>query len=550
MDKNEKTVARLIVKCLEQEGVEYVFGIPGEENIYLIDALRESSIRVIITRHEQGASCMADIYGHLTGKAGVCFATLGPGALNLPLGVANALLDRHPLVAIPAQASLSRLHKESHQVIDLVQSFKPLCKWVGQLYNPKSATELVRKAFKVAQSDPPGPTALIIPEDIEKAEFDDTPLQINVPTEEAPSPRQLQRAADLINKAENPVILAGGGVYRACAHEELQEMAHKLNIPVATTFLGKGAMPALDPLCMGSLGFMVNDYSNVGFDMADLVITVGYDLVEYSPAKWNRNRDKTIIHINHEVAEVDGAYNVSVGIEGNISQTLQELAGMVKTRVGKLDESWFRFKKAWLDELEKGSIDDRCPLNPRRVVSDIRKVMAEDDIVICDTGALKMWMSRLYACHIPGSFIISNGLSPMGFALPGALGAKLARPKSKVLSVMGDGSFLMNSQEIETAMRENIPFVILIWVDDAYGLIEWKQNLEFGRSSYIKFTNPDFVKYAESFGAKGYNITSADELAPTLEKALNDDTVSIIACPVDYSDNSKLTDMLKVWTNT
>lgn len=547
MDKNDRTVARLLVKCLEREGVEYIFGIPGEENIYLLDALRDSSIRVIITRHEQGAACMADIYGHLAAKVGVCFATLGPGALNLPLGIANALLDRHPLVAIPAQAGLNRIHKESHQVLDLVEIFRPLCKWTAQLSDPHSTTEMVRKAFKVAQSAPQGPTTLIIPEDIEKAEIEAEPMPLNIPTEEAPNENQLRRAAKLIEDAKSPIILAGGGVFRAQGQDALTKLAHGLNIPVATTFLGKGAIAYSHPMCMGTLGFMVDDYSNFCINESDLIITVGYDLVEYSPAKWNPKADKKIIHINEQVAEVDSCYSLDVGIQGDISLTLNALLGICNRREIDPAHSFFKVKNAWNEELERGGADESFPFNPRRIVSDISKVMGDDDIVICDTGALKMWMSRLYPCQKPGSLIISNGLAPMGFALPGALGAKLARPKSKVLSVMGDGSFLMNSQEIETALREKIPFVILIWQDDAYGLIEWKQNLEFGRSSFIKFNNPDFVEYARSFGAQGYRIKSAQELLPTLRTALESETVSVISCEVDYSENNRLTDELQSW---
>ncbi len=540
-----RAVANLIVQCLENEGVQYVFGIPGEENIHFIDAFNASSIRFILVRHEQAASFMADIYGRLTGKAGVCVATLGPGAINLLLGTADAQLDSTPLVAITAQGGLNRLYKESHQVIDLVALFKPVTKWSEMTLTPASVPEMVRKAFKVAQTERPGAVHLTVPEDIEAMPVPPElkPLPVNVVYDDAPSPSQIARAASLLATAKHPIILAGHGAARQHAQEALLRFSEKLGIPVATTFHGKGVFPDSHPHALGAMGFMRHDYVNFGFDQADVIIAVGYDLQEFPPARMNPDADKAIIHIQGYPAEVDAHYNIAVGIESNIPAALDALAAAVPHQ-GTLLPDAVKIRELLRQELDDGRADSSFPVKPQRLVADIRAALQADDIVLADTGAIKMWMARLYPTYMPNTCLTSNGLATMAFSLPGAIAAKLACPDRKVLAVMGDGSFLMNSQEIETALRERIPFVALIWVDENYGLIRWKMELELGRSSHIAFSNPDFVKYAESFGAKGYLIKAADDLLPTLRAALTDNTVSIIACPVDYAENIKLTDQL------
>jgi len=540
-------VAKLIVKCLEKEGVEYVFGIPGEENIHIVDAILDSSIRFILVRHEQGASFMADIYGLLTGKAGVCLATLGPGAINLTLGVADAQLDSHPLVALVAQVGLNRIFKESHQAIDLVNLFRPITKWCDMVMVPESTPEMVRKAFKQAQSERPGATILVVPEDVAPLQVSETPLAINKPIDDAPSDLKVTQAVEILNFARNPIVLAGAGASRDNASDALIRFAERLKITVANTFMAKGVFPENHPYSLQTLGFMVHDYTNFGFDQADVVVAVGYDLIEYPPVRWNPNLDKKIIHIHRTVAEVDSSYSLAAGIEGNIAASLDAISEKATPKSDtQVMEALVR--NLHREEIERGKNDDSFPLKPQRIVSDIREAMGESDIVLCDTGALKMWMARLYPCYKPNTCLMSNGLATMAFSLPGAIAAKLAHPEHKILATMGDGSFLMNSQEIETAIRERIHFVVLIWVDECYGLIKWKQELELGRPAYIKFTNPDFVKHAESYDAKGYKIDSAKELLPILKKALTDETVSIIACPVDYSENIKLTDKLGMLT--
>jgi len=539
------TAATLLVRCLENEGVSFVFGIPGEENIRLIQALAESEIRYVLTRHEQAASFMAEMYGRVTGRAGVVSATLGPGAINLQLGVADATTNSTPLVALSAQVGHDRNYKESHQFIDLVNLFAPITQWSASVPSAAAIPEMVRKAFKIAETERPGAVYLAIPEDINAGQADPAlePLPRNVPRPEAPAPGQIERAANLLRNSRHPIVLAGHGAARNHATAALVEFAHKLKIPVATTFHGKGAIPDDDPYAIGTIGFMRRDYVNFGFDLTDLIICVGYELQEFDPARVNPDGRKRIIYVHRFPAEVDVHFSIDVGIEGDISASLRALAEAVQPSGGMADP--IASAPALLaDELEHGRQDNRFPLTPARIVADTRTALGRDDVVLVDTGALKMWMARLYPTYAPNTCLISNGLSTMGFALPGALAVSLALPDRKVLAAVGDGGFLMNLQEIETAVRERIPLTVLIWEDEAYGLIKWKMDLELGRHCDIAFTNPDFVQLAHSFGASGYRIESAEQLLPTLREALAEDGVSIIACPVDYSENLRLTERL------
>ncbi len=542
---NSLNAAHLLVRCLENEGVRYVFGIPGEENIHFVDALSRSTIRFILVRHEQGAAFMADIYGRLTGRAGVCIATLGPGANNRLLGVADAHADSAPLVAISAQVALSRIYKESHQSVDLVAMFRPVTKWADIVLRPEAIPEMVRKAFKLAQTERPGAIYLAVPEDVEQQPIarDAAPLAINVVYDMAPSASQIRRAAEVLKSAKSPVVLAGHGAARNDASEVLVRFSERLSIPVATTFMGKGVFPDDHPNALGALGFMRHDYANFGFDRADVIACVGYDLQEYAPERINPHARKKIIHIHRYPAEVDAHYHIAVGIEGNIPQSLDALASAVKKSSGPA-AAGAKIRTLLRKELDRGANDDSFPVKPQRLVADIRRAMGRNDIVLVDTGAVKMWMARLYPTYAANTCLISNGLAAMGFALPGAIAAKLAHPERKVLAVTGDGGFLMNSQELETAVREKTSFVVLVWGDGAYGLIKWKMELELGRDSNCDFANPDFVAYAESLGMKGVRVTTAAELLPTLGRALADDCVSIVACPVDYSENLALTKML------
>ena len=536
-----RTTAELIVQCLENEGVTHVFGIPGEENIRFTEAVSRSSIEYVLTRHEQGASFMAEVYGRLTGRAGVCSATLGPGAINLLLGVADATTNSTPLVAISAQVGMGRSYKESHQSVDLVSMFEPATKWSALIATPSAVPEMVRKAFKLAQTERPGAVYLAVPEDVEAAAGPQgsSPLPVNVPRPEDPSTAQLERAAEILSAARNPILLAGHGAARGEAADAVRRFAESLEIPVATTFHGKGVIPDDHRLALGAVGFMRHDYVNFGFDRADVIVAAGYELQEFDPVRINPSGDTKIIHIHRFPAEVDAHYDVAVGLQADIGRSLDALADRV-TRDHPSSPGPERIRELLFGELDGGRADDRFPLAPARIVADTRAAMKSDDIVLVDTGALKMWMARLYPTYEPNTCLISNGLSTMAWTVPGAIAAKIARPAAKVLVATGDGAFLMNSQEIETALRVGTPMVILIWDDNAYGLISWKMDLEIGHNVETHFGNPDFVAYAESFGAKGYRITAAADLLPTLRTALADDTVSVIDCPVDYSANSAL----------
>ncbi|MAZ39064.1 MAG: acetolactate synthase [Legionellales bacterium] len=531
--------AELFVKCLENENVETMFGIPGEENIDVMDALLDSKINFITTRHEQGAAFMADMHGRLTGQAGVCLATLGPGATNLVTGVADANLDRAPLVAIAGQAGTNRLHKESHQVLNLVELFKPITKYSTQVLIPKNIPEIVRKAFKVSQTEKPGACFIDLPENIAQMDVEnELPLKVQSATPPYPPKHKLEQAIDIIRQAKFPVIMAGNGVVRAKAHDELIALAERLKIPVANTFMAKGVIPFSNPYSLGTVGLQAHDYVSCGFDKADVIICIGFDMIEYHPYLWHKNKDKKIIHIDESPAEVDEYYILACGVIGDIKQSLTALVEQVDVRENYQADN---LRKVIVEQAEKYANDTGFPVKPQKIVWDLRQVLNDEDIVISDVGAHKMWMARLYQANLPNTCIISNGFASMGIGVPGAIGAKLVHPQRTVVAVTGDAGFLMNSQEIETAMRVGTPIIIMIWRDNEYGLIRWKQETHFGRASHIDFTNPDFVQYAHSFGAKGYRINSADELVPTLKQAIKDNTVVIIDCPVDYTENMKLT---------
>ncbi len=534
--------AELFVRCLENEGVEFIFGIPGEENLDVMDALLASSIRFITTRHEQGAAFMADVYGRLTGKPGVCLATLGPGATNLVTGVADANMDRAPLVAIAGQGATTRLHKESHQILDLVNLFEPISKYATQIREPEIIPEVVRKAFKLAQSEKPGCSFIDYPENIADADMQPLqPLKVQSAEPPVPPPEKIEQAAAVISGARHPIIMAGNGVLRAQASKELVAFAEHLKIPVASTFMAKGAIPFSHPLSLGAVGLAATDYVSCGFDRADVIICVGYDIVEYHPHLWHKQRDRKIVHIDREPAEVDAHYVLEVGVVGNIAAGLQRIAELARPQT----DNWaVSLRQTIVKETQEYGDSRDFPLKPQKIMQDLRKVLAPEDIVISDVGAHKMWMARAYQAERPNTCIISNGFAAMGIGVPGAIAAKLAHPERTALTVTGDAGFMMNSQEIETALRLGLAMVILIWNDSQYGLIKWHQERRFGRTSHIAFTNPDFVAYAQSFGAKGYRVESAADLIPTLRQAIADDRVVVIDCPVDYSENMKLTEKL------
>lgn len=532
----------LFVRCLENEGVEYIFGIPGEENLDVMDSMIGSSIQFITTRHEQGAAFMADVYGRLTGKAGVCLATLGPGATNLVTGFADANMDRAPIIGIAGQGATTRMHKESHQVLDLVNLFAPISKYSIQIREPEIVSEIVRKAFKAAEAEKPGGSFIDFPENVAAMEVEgNAPLMVQSARPPVPPAEKISQAAALISNASYPLVMAGNGVVRANASDALIDFAEKLNIPVATTFMAKGSIPFSHELSLGTVGLQSHDYVACGFDRADVVICIGYDMIEYHPHLWNQEKTSKIIHIDMSAAEVDEHYILECGVVGDIGSALTAIAAEARPQSESKAQV---LRETIVQELNAHEHDDAFPLVPQRIILDLRKALQPDDIVVSDVGAHKMWMARMYQAERPNTCIISNGFASMGIGLPGAIAAKLAYPDRTALTVTGDAGFLMNSQEIETALRIGVAIVILVWNDSKYGLIKWHQDRRFGRETQIEFDNPDFVMYAESFGAKGYRVESASDLLPTIQKAIADDTVVLIDCPVDYSENMKLTEKL------
>lgn len=538
----------LFLKCLEAEGVERIFGVPGEENADLMISLMDSPIEFVLCRHEQAAAFMADAYGRLTGKAGVCLATLGPGATNLVTGLADANMDRAPVVAIIGQGSTKRLHKESHQNMDSVAMMRPISKWAQTIVDAKNITEVVRKAFKIAETEKPGVTVIELPEDVAKEQIDDAPMPPRKVRRPAADHKAVAQAVDLIAQAKRPIILAGNGAIRKRAARQLQRFAHKLGIGVVNTFMGKGAMPMDDSHCLFTMGLGSGDYNNLAFDDADLVISCGYDLVEYAPAAWNRtDKDKKkIIHIDFWPAEVDRDYPPTVEIVGDLADALWQLNEEVNTRFeGKLPlfDIAMRadLRKTMENDFAAEKDDTGFPVKPQKILWDVRQVMGPDDILLSDVGAHKMWIARYYQCLTENTCLISNGFCTMGFAMPGSIGAKIAYPDRKVLSISGDAGFMMNVQDLETAVRLKLNIVAMIWIDGEYGLIKWKQQTGFnGTHSDLKFNNPDFAKLAESFGMWGREISAVDEIVPALEEAFRQDGPALIAVPVDYAENMKL----------
>ncbi len=528
-------VAELVVKALENEQVTTVFGIPGEENIELMEALGSSSIRFVLTRHEQGAAFMADVYGRLARQAGVCLSTLGPGATNLVTGVADAYLDRAPMVAITAQEELSLIHRESHQFIDVLKLFSPITKWNARIESPRVTGEAVRKGFKIAQTEKPGPTHLELPSDIAEAETADRPIPWERARRPSPDRPSLDRAAELIRRSGAPIILAGNGVIRGVAATELTRFAEKLRIPVALTLMCKGGIPWDSPMNLFAIARPELDYRALGFDQADLVVCVGYDLVEYDPKHWNPRADQRIIHVDFTPAEVSSHYVPSVEIVADIRESLQLLRERIP--VPKDDRRVSTLRQPILRALEEGRDLLAGRSDPRRILHELRAVLAPEDIVISDVGAHKLWVGRFFPAFRPNTVVISNGLASMGIALPGGLAAAILYPDRHVVTVSGDGGFLMNVQELETARREGCPTTNIVFRDDGLGSIRFKQLEKAGRTFGTEFGNPDLVRLAESFGARGFRASNPREFAGVLREAIGAKTPSVVDVPIDYTES-------------
>lgn len=538
----------LFVRCLEAEGIEYIFGVPGEENADFMMSLENSdSIRFILTRHEQGAAFMAEVYGRLTGTPAACLGTLGPGATNLITGVANANMDRAPMLVLTGQGASTRLHKESHQVMDVVAMFEPVTKWARTIRHPDNIPEIVRKAIRVARSEKPGACLIELPEDVAKLDSDTDPMLPYRFRRPVPDDSIVDEAFERIRLAKQPIILAGNGCIRRRASKQLRIFCEKTGIGVISTFMAKGCVDMDADYCLYTVGLQAKDIVSCALDAADLVITLGYDMVEYHPRLWNPDRSKKIIHMDFLPAEIDEHYHPSTEIVGDLAHALW----MLNERLDMSGGIVFDFKQqnasrqAMAAELSMHRDDDTqgC-IRPQKVLWDVRQVMGAKDILLSDVGAHKMWIARHYQCHEPNTCLIPNGFCSMGFALPGAIGASLVYPERRILSICGDAGFLMNVQEMETARRLDSNIVVMIWEDHAYGLIAWKQQNEFGRHTDLNFGNPDWMQLASAFGWSGHYIENSRDLPSTLEMAFAESGPSLLVVAIDYRENMKLTERL------
>lgn len=540
--------AELFVQCLENEGVTRVFGVPGEENAALMMALDASaSIEFILTRHEQGAAFMAEVHGRLTGEPGVCLGTLGPGAANLVTGVADANMDRAPLIAITGQAGTERWHKESHQAMDVVGMFKPITKWASTILTPHNVPEVVHKAFKLAVAEKPGACHIELPEDVAGAPADDLdPIQKSRPTRPVPDRDVIFDALQAIRSAKSPVILAGNGVIRQGASVELTKFAETTGIGVINTFMAKGAISQDSMNSLYTIGLAAKDLVFRAIHESDLVITVGYDMVEYPPNMWNADRDKKIIHLDFVPAEVDENYRVEVEVVGDLPHALLMLNDGVHDNPFRIDESrQHAVRHQMMEDFAAHEDDDtKGPMRPQKVLADVRKALGPSDVLLSDVGAHKMWVARQYQCYEPNTCLIPNGFASMGFALPGLISAAMVDPNRKVMAVAGDGGFLMNVQEMETARRLNSDITVMVWEDGGYGLIEWKQDNTYGSHTDLSFGNPKWGMLAESFGWSFDYVDESTKLLASIESALDTPGPSLIVVPIDYRENAILTKRL------
>ena len=550
----------LFIRCLEAEGVEYIFGIPGEETSDLIMSLLDSKIKFVLVRHEQAAAFMADMYGRLTQKVGVCLSTLGPGATNLTTGVANANMDRSPILVITGQTDTDFLHKESHQNMDAVAMFKPMTKWRWSIRNADSIPEIVRRAFKIALEEKAGAVHLELPQDIAKMGSDIKPIKTQQVLRSRPNEELIEKAANLILESKTPILLVGNGCIRGRPSLYVRKFVEKTGICSMNTFMAKGVISDKSDRHLHTIGIREADHASIAMREADLVIAIGYDLVEYSPKHWNGSLDKKIIHIDFTPAESDTYYPPTIEIAADIEYTMFAILEEIE-RIRKQDETeeekqrqyriphpdppelFKTIKREIVWRLERYKNDFSYPIKPEKLVLDVRDALDESDIVISDVGVHKLWIAKIYNTYTPNTCIVPNGFCSMGFALPAAIAAQLVDPSHKIVAMCGDGGFLMNVQEIETAVRLRLPIIVIVWCDYDYGMISLKQIYEFGRSAFTKFNNPNFVKLAESFGAIGYNVRSTEEFSKVLVKAkMSKSSPVIISIDVDYSRNRLLLD--------
>lgn len=536
----QETVAQLFVECLEEEGVEYVFGLPGEETLDINGALDASAqIQFVPVRHEQAAAFMADAFGRLTGRAGVCLATLGPGATNLATGIADATLDHAPMVALTGQIGLQGMHKQTHQYIDVVEMYRPMTKWNACLYDGRITAELVRKAFAVAEAEKPGATHLELPADVMATPSTGRPLRRTTCAVVGPDGELVRQAADVIRSAREPIVLAGNGVARQRAAVALREFCRQTGIPAITTFMGKGAVHASGDRFLFTAGLRALDYTDGAMGRADLVICVGYDVVEWAPSSWNPQGDIQIVCIDTVAADVDASFIPSIELVGDLNHTLRDLAAELERGLFSVSGPE-AYQRAHASALRPGT-DNGSPVKPQRVLRELRSVLAPSDVLVSDVGVHKLWIARLWEAVEPNTVLMSNGFAAMGFGIPAAIAAALvAGGAHRVAAILGDAGFMMAVAELETAKRLDLPIVFIVWNDGALGLIEMHQLRRFGRVCGTRFDTPDLVGLARSFGIGGVRVESGSQLPEALRLAFGAGKPFVVDVCIDYSENDKL----------
>ena len=530
----------LFVKALEAEGVEYIFGIPGEENLDFLDSLRNSKIKLILTRHEQAAGFMAATYGRLTGRAGVCLSTLGPGATNFVTAAAYGQLGALPMLMITGQKPIKSSKQGKFQIVDVVEMMKPLTKYTQQIVGGDNIPSRVHEAFRLAEEERPGATHLELPEDIARDETDADLLPKRHVRRPIAEQKSIHQAVEALQKAKHPLLLIGAGANRKQTARMLRDFVDEFQIPFFSTQMGKGVLDERDPLFLGNAALSDGDFLHRAIAHSDLILNVGHDVVEKPPFFMHVDDGRTVIHVNFRTAEVDPVYFPQVEVVGDIANSVWQIKQALTAQDHWDFDYFLKIRERVQEHLSEGVNDPRFPIYPQRLVADIRKVMPDNGIIALDNGVYKIWFARNYRAHLPNTVLLDNALATMGAGLPSALAAQVVFPERRVMAICGDGGFLMNSAEMETAVRLKLNLIVLILRDNAYGMIKWKQsNMDFPNWG-LDFGNPDFVKYTESYGAHGHRVASAEGLAPLLEQCYQTGGVHLVEAPVDYSENDRI----------
>ncbi|KCZ99081.1 acetolactate synthase [Hyphomonas polymorpha PS728] len=530
----------LFVAALENEGVERIFGVPGEENLDFLESLRTSSIKLVLTRHEQAAAFMAATHGRLTGRPGVCLATLGPGALNLSTGAAYAHLGAMPMILITGQKPVMSAKQARFQIVDIVASMKPLTKMTRQIVSAASIPATVREAFRVAMEDRPGPVHLELPEDVASQETEDASVIPVHTAERAIAPlAALEKAAEMIIAARSPIVMIGAAGNRPSLVQPLSDFVRRARLPFFNTQMGKGAVTGGSNLYMGTAALSEGDYVHEAVERADLIVAIGHDTVEKPPFLMKSAGGPKVIHISYQPAVIEQVYHPDFEVVGDIGASAKALGELLEGRTAS-NEAMLELRLKILERLNDRAEEDRFPVTPQRIVHDVRKVMPEDGIVCLDNGMYKIWFARNYRTHVANTLLLDNALASMGAGLPSAMMAAMLHPDRRVIAICGDGGFMMNSQEMETAVRLGLNLVVLILNDSAYGMIRWKQAVDGFPDFGMSFGNPDFVTYAQAYGAKGSRVTAVEDLVPTLEAAFAGGGVHLVDVPIDYSENTRV----------